>query len=118
MTGQQCIVLGERDSDRRRAMADVLCREGYEVWEVDNGWHLLGHIEYLAATRGIRQEPSRITAGSFAVVANPDLEELTLDQVREILQSAEWAIPVIALPSSEDAEVGALPALVRETLSR
>lgn len=118
MPGQQCILVGERDGARRRAIADVLCREGYEVWEVNNGRQLLGHIEYLAATRGIRQKPSQITAGSFAVIASPDLEELTLDQVREILRSAEWSVPVITLPAREDAEVGALPALVRENLAR
>src|SRR6185503_15865558 len=63
------ILLGERDTERRRLIATVLRDEGYEVVETDDGRTLLGYAEYLAATCGRRGARGAIVADSFAIVA-------------------------------------------------
>jgi len=116
MQTQPCIVVAERDSARRQSISVALCRQGYEVREAEDGRQLLGYIEYLAATRGKRGKPFRIAADSFAVVAGPDLGEVTAEEVREILRRARWDVPVILLPMANGGDVAVLQAYLREIL--
>lgn len=94
------ILLGERDSERRRLLAQVLRDEGYEVVETDDGWTLLGYTEYLAATCGRRGASGAIVADSFAIVAGHDLDGITAFDLADALRRARWQVPLILLPSA------------------
>src|SRR5207253_2629250 len=70
------IVLGDRDTARRRSIANALQEDGYEVLETEDGRDVLGYAEYLAAVMGRRRGNGTISADSFAIVADPELEGL------------------------------------------
>jgi len=118
MTQTPCIVLGERDPERRRSIAEALRDEGYEVVETDDGRDVLAYTEYLAAVMGRRGGPATIALDSFAVVAGARLPGLGGTEVQEILRRARWGIPVIVLPerTEEGADLPMLRMRVREAL--
>ena len=114
------IILGERDSPRRRLIATVLRDEGYEVVETDDGRTLLGYTEYLAATCGRRGGRGAIVADSFAIVAGEGLDHMTALDVEDALRRAHWDVPVIRLPdpAPDASEVGTVRQLVHDALPR
>jgi DNA-binding response OmpR family regulator len=114
------IILGERDSPRRRLIATLLRDEGYEVVETDDGRTLLGYTEYFAATCGRRAAHGAIVADSFAILAGEGLDHLTAFEVENALRRAHWQVPVIRLPepAPDASEVGAVRQLVHDALPR
>jgi CheY-like chemotaxis protein len=112
------ILLGERDTERRRLIATVLLDDGYEVVETGDGRTLLGYTEYLAATRG-RRGAGAIVAEAFAIVAGTDLDGLTAFDLEAAIRRARWRVPIIVLaPASADAsEAGAVRERVRDALA-
>ena len=112
------IVLGERDSDRRRAVAFALRQEGYEVMETEDGRDVLACTEYLAAMLGRRGRPGAIETDSFAIVAGPSLPPVDGITVRDILERARWDIPLIVLPDRADdgSDLDRLRTLLRQAL--
>lgn len=114
------ILLGERDSQRRRLIATALRDEGYEVVETDDGRTLLGYTEYFAATCGRRGGQGEIVADSFAIVAGEGLDRMTALDVEEAIRRARWDIPVIFLPraATDASEIGTVRKLVVDALQR
>ena len=113
-----CIVLGERDSERRRSVALALREDGFEVVETDDGRDILGYTEYLAAVLGRRGGRAAIAVDSFAIVAGPGLRGLGGTEVQQILERARWDIPVIILPDRADSgiDLDRLRTLLRQAL--
>ena len=114
------ILLGERDSERRRLIATALRDDGYEVVETDDGRTLLGYTEYFAATCGRRGGQGAIVADSFAIVAAMELDHLTALDVEEAIRRAHWQVPVILLPeaAADASEIGTVRRLVLDALPR
>ena len=111
------IVLGDRDRARRRSIANALQEDGYEVLETEDGRDVLGYAEYLAAVMGRRRGNGAISADSFAIVADPELEGLSAPEVQEVLRRARWDIPMIILSASAGREdLSRLRALVESRL--
>ena len=113
------IVLGDRDTDRRRSIASALQEDGYEVLEMEDGRDVLGYAEYLAAVMGRRRGNGAISADSFAIVADPELEGLSAPEVLEVLRRARWEIPMIILSAPAGREdLSRLRALLETRLRR
>jgi len=113
------IVLGDRNTDRRRSIASALQEDGYEVLEMEDGRDVLGYAEYLAAVMGRRRGDGAISADSFAIVADPELEGLSAPEVLEVLRRARWDIPMIILSAPAGREdLSRLRALLETRLRR
>ena len=109
------VVLGDRDTARRRSIANALQEDGYEVLETEDGRDVLGYAEYLAAVMGRRRGNGTISADSFAIVADAELEGLTAPEVQEVLRRARWDIPMIILSAGRD-DLSRLRALLETRL--
>ena len=111
------IVLGDRDTARRRSIANALQEDGYEVLETEDGRDVLGYAEYLAAVMGRRRGNGTISTDSFAIVADPELKGLSAPEVQEVLRRARWDIPMIILSASAGrVDLSRLRALVESRL--
>ncbi|TMA98353.1 MAG: hypothetical protein E6J70_14695 [Deltaproteobacteria bacterium] len=78
--------------------------------EMEDGRDVLGYAEYLAAVMGRRRGNGAISADSFAIVADPELEGLSAPEVLEVLRRARWDIPMIILRSFAPASAARDPA--------
>jgi CheY-like chemotaxis protein len=110
-----CIILADPNANRRERVAGALRADGYEVVEADRGQDVIAHAEYLAAVRGRRRPGGAIVGDSFAIVANPALQEHSVRDVKDILERAHWDIRMVVLPEgpAEGPDLGTVRTLVR-----
>jgi len=90
------VLLAEDDEDARTLVAGVLCSEGYEVVEANDGRELVDLVESAFWARSRR-------GGSVSLVlSDVRMPEFSGIDVLWILRATSWEVPVILMGTWED----------------